>query len=141
MRSYSACVGPSPCALPLSGESLAATSSRVTARFVAAPTEMVSGLLAPAPGYRHANYGTLYNVGNNGYSWASSVVASGSNAYFLNFNSGGLNPQNSNNRANGLQVRCLQHLSRGVLCSLSFLPLLLRVECASGVSCGLTGCR
>ena len=64
------------------------------------------------PGYRHANYGTLYNVGNNGYSWSSSVPA-GTNAYYLNFNNTVLNPQNTTNRANGLQVRCLQAFVRG----------------------------
>ncbi|MCH5306079.1 MAG: hypothetical protein J1E79_06310 [Rikenella sp.] len=55
----------------------------------------------------------MYNVGNNGYSWSSSV--SGTNAYNLNFNNAGLNPQNSNNRANGFQVRCLQAFI-GALC-------------------------
>ena len=60
------------------------------------------------PGYRNRADGTLYNVGQNGYSWSSSVPAAGSNAYFLNFNNTGVNPQNSNSRANGLQVRCLQ---------------------------------
>ncbi len=60
----------------------------------------------PAPGVRGNGEGALWNVGNNGYSWSSTVA--GTNARFLNFNSGGLNPQNSNNRANGLQLRCLQ---------------------------------
>ncbi|MDE5944579.1 MAG: hypothetical protein K2G93_03220 [Rikenella sp.] len=64
-------------------------------------------ILLSYPGYRHANYGTLYAVGNNGYSWASSVTT-GTNAYNLNFNYGGINPNNNNNRANGLQLRCLQ---------------------------------
>lgn len=62
----------------------------------------------PAPGYRNNASGALNNVGNNGYSWSSTVAASGYNAHNLNFNTQGLNPTNTNNRANGLQVRCLQ---------------------------------
>ncbi|MDE6499397.1 MAG: hypothetical protein K2K83_01655 [Rikenella sp.] len=63
---------------------------------------------APAPGYRHAHYGTLHNVGGNGYSWASSVTTD-SNAYTLYFRYGEISPNaNGGNRANGLQLRCLQ---------------------------------
>ena len=62
-----------------------------------------------APGYRHRDTGALTNVGNNGYSWSSSV--SSTNGRNLKFNSPWLNPSNTNNRAFGLQVRCLQHLS------------------------------
>ena len=51
-------------------------------------------------------FGGLRDVGNNGYSWSSTIT--GSNAHFLNFNYNGVNPQNNNNRANGLQLRCLQ---------------------------------
>lgn len=61
-----------------------------------------------APGYRHRDTGALTAVGNNGYSWSSSV--NGINGMNLNFNATGLNPSNSNNRAYGFQVRCLQHL-------------------------------
>ncbi len=67
----------------------------------------------PAPGYRdfgRTGYeGVARNVGNNGYSWSSSV--SGSNGFYLNFNTTNLNPSNANNRGHGFQVRCLQHLS------------------------------
>ncbi len=67
----------------------------------------------PAPGFRDAGNngknGDLMNVGNSGFSWSSSV--SGSNGVYLNFNATNLNPSNTNNRAFGLQVRCLQHLS------------------------------
>ena len=64
----------------------------------------------PAPGYRdfgRTGYeGVARNVGNNGYSWSSSV--SGSNGFYLNFNTTNLNPSNANNRGHGFQVRCLQ---------------------------------
>ncbi|MDE5944259.1 MAG: hypothetical protein K2G93_01580 [Rikenella sp.] len=48
----------------------------------------------------------MYNVGNNGFSWASSFT--GTNTYRLNFNSGAVNPNDNGNRANGFQLRCLQ---------------------------------
>ncbi|MDE6499984.1 MAG: hypothetical protein K2K83_04690 [Rikenella sp.] len=51
----------------------------------------------------------MYNVGVNGFSWSS--TASGSNGYYLDFNNSRIVPNNLNNRANGFQVRCLQHLS------------------------------
>ncbi|MDE5944965.1 MAG: hypothetical protein K2G93_05190, partial [Rikenella sp.] len=51
----------------------------------------------------------MYNVGVNGFSWSSS--ASGSNGYYLDFNYSRIVPNNLNNRANGFQLRCLQHLS------------------------------
>ena len=58
------------------------------------------------PGNRHRDNGTLYNVGNNGYSWSSSVPA-GTNAYYLNFNNTVLNPQNTTNKIYGNGVRCV----------------------------------
>ncbi len=48
----------------------------------------------------------MWNVGNNGYSWSSSV--SGVNGVDLNFNAANLNPSNADRRAYGFQVRCLQ---------------------------------
>ena len=81
------------------------------------PTSLIRGPVGPrirkvarspgrTPGLRHPYYGTLYNVGQNGYSYSSSV--SGSNGLFLDFNNARVTPQNSNNRAYGFQVRCLQ---------------------------------
>ena len=65
---------------------------------------------APAPGYRDAGYykgfGALRDVGDYGYSWSSTV--SGSIVRFLDFNPTWLTPQNSNYRAYGFQLRCLQ---------------------------------
>ncbi len=64
------------------------------------------GLCAvPAPGYRERANGGLSNVGNNGFSYSSSV--SGSNGVYLNFHVTNFNPSNANSRAYGLQLRCL----------------------------------
>jgi len=48
------------------------------------------------------------NRGSNGNYWASSLNSS-TNGRNLNFNSGGVNPQNNNNRFNGFTVRAVQH--------------------------------
>ena len=47
------------------------------------------------------------NEGSNGNYWSSSFN-SADNAYNLNFNSEGVNPQNNNNRFNGFSVRAVQ---------------------------------
>lgn len=59
-----------------------------------------------SPGYRNANSGALNAVGNYGYSLSSSV--SGTNGMWLEFRPTLVDPGFTNNRANGLQVRCLQ---------------------------------
>ena len=64
----------------------------------------------PAPGFRERANGGLNNVGNNGFSYSSSV--SGSNGVYLNFNVTNLNPSNANSRAYGLQLRCLSDAQR-----------------------------
>lgn len=73
--------------------------------------EVQQGAAIPghSPGYRNANTGALNAVGSNGYSLSSAV--SGSNAVWLEFRPTLVDPGFTNNRANGLQVRCLQHLS------------------------------
>ncbi|MBR2658782.1 hypothetical protein IKD57_02715 [Candidatus Saccharibacteria bacterium] len=48
----------------------------------------------------------MNNAGYNGNYW-SSTVQSDTNARNLNFNSGGSNTQNNNNRNNGFSLRCL----------------------------------
>ena len=48
------------------------------------------------------------NRGSNGNYWSSSLN-SATNGRNLNFNSGGVNPQNNNNRFNGFAVRAVQH--------------------------------
>ena len=68
--------------------------------------------IAPAPGFRDAGstkgYGVLWNVGNNGYSWSSTIPTGSGYAHLLDFDYSWLNPQSSNYRAYGLQLRCLQ---------------------------------
>ena len=65
-----------------------------------------------AAGYRNNSSGGINNVGSNGNYWLASSNSQ-ANAYNLNFNSGTVNPQNNNNRANGFAVRPVlrsQHL-------------------------------
>jgi hypothetical protein len=57
---------------------------------------------------------TLNNRGSNGNYWSSSFN-NATNAYNLNFNSSNVNPQNNNNRRNGLTVRAVQHSSNRAL--------------------------
>ena len=59
-------------------------------------------------GNRNNSSAGLNNQGSNGNYWSSSP--NGTNAFNLNFNSGGVNPTNNNNRANGFSVRCLKDL-------------------------------
>lgn len=59
-----------------------------------------------ATGNRNSNSGLPGNLGSNGNYWSSSP-SSTTNGYNLNFNSGAVNPQNSNNRANGFSARCV----------------------------------
>ena len=69
----------------------------------------VRGIKQPfqtAGGYRNHSTGSLTNVGTNGNYWSSTV--STTNARNLNFNSTNAN-MNSNNRANGFSLRCLQN--------------------------------
>lgn len=79
-------------------------------RFVPAPLTLAALSAGGDPGYRHANSGVLTNVGNEGSVWSGSV--SGTNGCYLNFHATNLNPGNATNRANGLQVRCLQAFIR-----------------------------
>lgn len=65
------------------------------------------GFFFPAAG--NWNGTSLNNRGTNGNYW-SSTFNNASNAYNLNFNSGNVNPQNNNNRWNGLTVRAVQNL-------------------------------
>ncbi|MDE6045863.1 MAG: fibrobacter succinogenes major paralogous domain-containing protein [Alistipes sp.] len=64
-----------------------------------------------ASGNRNRETGALTNVGAYGECWSSSPAAAGSgNACYLEFNSDRSYPMNSNYRANGFSVRCVQHL-------------------------------
>ena len=63
---------------------------------------------AAPPGFRVYGSGMLWYVGSNGYSWSSSFPSGSGNAHFLGFYFDGVGPQNSNYRAYGLPLRCLQ---------------------------------
>ncbi|MCM1150829.1 MAG: fibrobacter succinogenes major paralogous domain-containing protein [Alistipes sp.] len=64
-----------------------------------------------ASGYRHRETGALTNVGANGDYWSSSPAAAGNaNGGFLWFTASNMHPLQNDNRANGLTVRCVQHL-------------------------------
>jgi len=67
----------------------------------------IARIFFPAAGNRNGT--GLNNRGSNGNYWSSSLNSS-ANGYNLNFNSGGVNPANNNNRFNGFSVRAVQHL-------------------------------
>ena len=56
----------------------------------------------------NGNGSTWNNRGSNGNYWSGSL-ASATNGRNLNFNSGGVNPQDTNNRFNGFMGRAVQH--------------------------------
>ena len=56
----------------------------------------------------NGNGSSWNNRGGNGNYWSASFN-SARNARNLNFNSSGVNPQNTNNRYNGFAVRPVQH--------------------------------
>ena len=60
----------------------------------------------PAPGFRDRGDGTLSAVGNYGCSWSSTFT--GTNAHDLYSDYSWLNPQSTDDRALGFQLRCLQ---------------------------------
>ncbi len=62
----------------------------------------------------NGNGTTWNNRGSNGNYWSSSL-ASATNGRNLNFNSGGVNPQNTNNRFNGFTRRAVQHTTLAIL--------------------------
>ena len=65
--------------------------------------------LAPAAGRLSNDSGAITNGGEYGFVWSSAV--STTNALNLNFNATSVNPANSNNRANGCSVRCVQEFT------------------------------
>ncbi|MDR3326712.1 MAG: hypothetical protein LBT04_01030, partial [Prevotellaceae bacterium] len=62
---------------------------------------------------RNYNDGSVYNTGNNGNYWSSTV--NGDNGRNMNFNSSNVNANNNNNRANGMSVRCVAELLANIL--------------------------
>ena len=61
----------------------------------------------PASGCRNGSSGSLDNVGSNGYYWSVSPGAFGA-CDLTFFSSGAVYPANSDSRARGMSVRCLQ---------------------------------
>jgi uncharacterized protein (TIGR02145 family) len=68
-------------------------------------TAFSSSLKLPLAGNRNISNAGLYSQGSLGYYWSSSP--NGTSAYYLYFTSSGVNPANTNNRANGFSVRCV----------------------------------
>ena len=67
-------------------------------------------LFLPAAGLRSNYSGELVGTSSNGYCWSSSPYYGGvSYAVGLGFYSGSVYPLNSNNRAYGFSVRCVQN--------------------------------
>ncbi len=95
---------------PLSPPGLAGcTSQPDKKRFL--PVIQSSDCHKVASGNRNNTTGALNVVGTYGYSWSSSpAAASSTNASNLRFLASEMTPLNSNNRANGFPVRCVQHL-------------------------------
>ena len=63
---------------------------------------------APAPGGRGHGSGLLYSVGNDGYSWSTSVSTDNTGGHYLYFNHSIIYPKHANSRAFGLPLHCLQ---------------------------------
>ncbi|WP_300829100.1 hypothetical protein [uncultured Rikenella sp.] len=59
----------------------------------------------PAPGFLSHGDGLLYQTGNYGYDWSSSVNSIGGRN--LNFYTSNINPTYVGGRAYGFQLRCL----------------------------------
>jgi len=64
-------------------------------------------LKLPMAGYRFSASADVYNQGSNGKYWSSSRYTTNS-AYYLNFSSAALSPQNTNYRTGGYSVRCFK---------------------------------
>jgi uncharacterized protein (TIGR02145 family) len=66
-----------------------------------------STLKLPVAGDRSYDDAVIYGQGYTGYYWSSSLT--GTNAYYLFFNSASVNSASYFNRANGYSVRCIQN--------------------------------
>jgi uncharacterized protein (TIGR02145 family) len=64
-----------------------------------------SNLYLPAAGYRESLYAATNSSGYQGQYWSSTV--NGTNAYYLSFDSGNVNPGFSQTRGYGFSVRCI----------------------------------
>ena len=70
--------------------------------------ETNASIFLPAAGIFNYTDGSVKYVGSSGLYWSSTVNGIGSAVYNLNFGSGSFTPDNSQNRANGLSVRCVK---------------------------------
>lgn len=87
----------------------------------------------------NGNGSTWYNRGSNGNYWSASLN-SAANGRNLNFNSGGVNPQNTNNRFNGFTVRAVQLTLHPVILS-SFAMILTRSRLLADLYVAYYGAR
>jgi uncharacterized protein (TIGR02145 family) len=71
------------------------------------PDDKTTTLFLPASGYRLRSDGLLYAQGTYGGYWSSSVTST--NAYYLRFDTGSVNPASNNNRAFGFALRCIKN--------------------------------
>jgi len=71
------------------------------------PDGVTTTLFLPTSGIRSRNDALLTYAGNNGLYWSGSV--SGVNAFYLYFNSGGINPADVNSRGYGFALRCIKN--------------------------------
>ena len=77
------------------------------------------------------------NRGSNGNYWSASLNSQ-TNGRNLNFNSGGVNPQNNNNRFNGFAVRPVQH-STEIILSITMYDT-DKGKTSSGLVCSILRC-
>ena len=86
------------------------TSSELNAERIAFSSNNTAGALAsvlklPVAGFRYNSDGSLYNTASYGHYWSSTV--NGTSAINLDFHSSNASTY-TNNRANGMSVRCLK---------------------------------
>lgn len=70
--------------------------------------ESGKNLFLPAAGIRYGGNGGSDLQGKNGYYWSSSVQSNSTYAFFVNLGSTGKLDANTNRRADGYSVRCIQ---------------------------------
>ena len=87
----------------------------------------------------NGNGSSWNNRGGNGNYWSSSLN-SATNGRNLNFNSGGVNPQNNNNRFNGFAGRAVQHSILTLLFSLILFHGTYKATATARPLCGVLCC-
>jgi uncharacterized protein (TIGR02145 family) len=71
------------------------------------PDASTTTMFLPASGIRSNGNGLLYYQGTRGYYWSSTFA--GTNAYYLSFGSGSVNPANIGHRSHGFALRCIRN--------------------------------